>query len=68
MSSGKSSAKRAAKQQREAMKRQRLAEQQRTAETTSEIERRRALKRPGAGGRSLLIGTSETGAAQETLG
>ncbi len=33
------------------------------------IDRRIALRRPGAAGRSLLIGTSETGTAgQETLG
>ena len=65
---GKSAAKRAGKEQRALMAQQRQTEKLRAAETQSEIDRRIALKRPGAAGRSLLIGTSETGTAGETLG
>ena len=59
-SSGKSAAKRAAKQQTAELDKQKKIEQLRSAEETSEIEKRKNIAAKG-GTRSLLLATSETG-------
>lgn len=60
-------AREAARTQEKAIKKQQQLEEVKLAEEESEVARRRALARPGAGGRSLLIATSPTGTTQ-TLG
>ena len=59
-STGKSAAKRAARQQQAELDKQKKLEQKRVAEETSEIERRKAIATRG-GIRSSLLATSETG-------
>ena len=68
-SSGKSAAKRSARAQTAELDKQKKIEQLRTAEETSEIERRKAVAKRG-GTRSSLLATSETGATglAKTLG
>lgn len=70
LSTGKSAQKRAQKQQEQALGKQKQIEETRLAEEKSEIERRKALGARGAGGRSLLIATSQTGTngQAQTLG
>lgn len=61
-------AEKAAKAQSELIGRQRQRESARLAEAESALEERRLLRRPGRGGRSLLVATSPTGTRARTLG
>lgn len=60
--------KRARRQQSEDLTRQRKREELKIAEEESEIAKRKALAKPGAGGRSLLVATSPTGTKGTNLG
>lgn len=60
-------ARRARAEQEKQIAKQRQIEQGKIAEEEDVIARRKALAKPGAGGRSLLIATSPTGTST-TLG
>lgn len=63
LSTGRSAAKKAQRQQEQLIAKQRQTEEARLAEETGEVERRKAATAAGRGGRSLLIQTSQTGTA-----
>ncbi len=65
---GKSSAKRAQKEQTLLIQKQRQADELELADKESVIARKRALAKSGSGGRQSLIKTSEAGTKSTNLG
>jgi hypothetical protein len=63
---GEAAAKKAEKQQRQAMAKQEVKEKARLAESTDEVARRKTMA--GKGGRDSLIKTSQAGVQADTLG
>ena len=61
--SGKSSAKRAAKQQRATVRAQEVRDRAKLAEETDTMKRKESLAKRRSAGRSSLLATSATGAA-----
>jgi len=64
---GKTTAKKAAAQQSLLIEKQRKADELSLAESEDVIARKKQLAKSGKAGRSLLIGTSETGAKSSNL-
>jgi len=67
-STGKSAAKRSSRIQQAVLGKQQQKESLRLAEEEGEVARRKALSRPGVGGRSLLVKTGATGQRRPNLG